>query len=924
MFKFSFVFFLTIFVSFNLFAQDPIMPQFQNETHWLDPGVILDKSNVVVGEFNGDGCDDVLILNPITNEWSAYYSNGLNGFKSAVVLSGVNQPKYQGVLVGDFNGDGVDDKIAQKKGTATDLSGGWWVNFSIRNDKGFNFNFNNPSGINQRVVANPSLTNIYGNETNFSLNLTGDFNGDGGSDLLYCPPSGVSSGSWYLISNKYVDGTTGTFNSPPRLVATGQTPRSGVFVADLNNDGFDDKITYVHSGTNAGWYLAKWDNELLKFSNEVKISSNIVMDPNKVFVKDFNGDGYADILSFKENGTEKYWQLMVNNFTTGTERFWLPWDRGPGQGWNDGVWIGDFNGDGFMDKVTLANSNDPYWRGFWVTLNSNPSPKQVCLYFETIKFHFIDDTGLLNDNWIGQVDPQKTPVIGWAPEIPTTTGYYNSQNENVLLTQMKVIKKLGVDFIATDVTNWFTPDHDWMGESGIGGLNSFYTNPKYYTSREKGIGFDTPGSKGALYTAKVLRDNSATLNLKFAFMFGAERWGPSSFAWYDSQNDPKAPTGSSWWTNWNDQDLRYNNLINYVRGEFISDANYSQIYYKHLGKPLVLEYLDMGRDLPAYNSWVSNSSASMRKRIKLNDFTQRDVISWGVTYGLVDDWNVYTNNYLSGHVNRGIDVPGQLQRKSWGWGGGAKDIDANANTPIPVNAEVMSIMPGYNKWNTTEGLQVERQNGDFYRKQWEQVLKNDPKLVTICAFNEWSEESAIEGCVGENGWKDRHGTDCYDWYLQMTQKYIYLFKYGQIPNDTYFTVNRNTSKIYYKNTVGNIVVISNFPHLRADISIPSEWLNKNGIILGPPPTLKNISKNSAYPNPFNPETTISFELFAQEKVKVIIYNIMGQEVATLFNGMLQQGKNEVRFDGSKLSSGVYFYKIIAGNHSLSQKIILLK
>jgi hypothetical protein len=87
-----------------------------------------------------------------------------------------------------------------------------------------------------------------------------------------------------------------------------------------------------------------------------------------------------------------------------------------------------------------------------------------------------------------------------------------------------------------------------------------------------------------------------------------------------------------------------------------------------------------------------------------------------------------------------------------------------------------------------------------------------------------------------------------------------------------------------------------------------------------------------YPNPFNPSTTIKFtvpnagdEYIRPLQTKLIVYDILGREVATLVNQKLQPGNHEVQFDGSKLSSGMYFYRISVGNEFNSvRKMMLVK
>jgi hypothetical protein len=79
-----------------------------------------------------------------------------------------------------------------------------------------------------------------------------------------------------------------------------------------------------------------------------------------------------------------------------------------------------------------------------------------------------------------------------------------------------------------------------------------------------------------------------------------------------------------------------------------------------------------------------------------------------------------------------------------------------------------------------------------------------------------------------------------------------------------------------------------------------------------------------YPNPFNPSTKIEFTIPATSLVTMKVFNILGQEVATLVNETLNVGTHRVRFDATNLATGVYIYKITAGNFVSTKKMLLLK
>ncbi|NMB83330.1 MAG: T9SS type A sorting domain-containing protein [Ignavibacteria bacterium] len=79
-----------------------------------------------------------------------------------------------------------------------------------------------------------------------------------------------------------------------------------------------------------------------------------------------------------------------------------------------------------------------------------------------------------------------------------------------------------------------------------------------------------------------------------------------------------------------------------------------------------------------------------------------------------------------------------------------------------------------------------------------------------------------------------------------------------------------------------------------------------------------------YPNPFNPTTTIRYQIPQDGHISIKVYDMLGREVAQLVNEVKRAGEYTVSFDGSKLSSGVYIYKLVGNNVNLSKKMILMK
>jgi len=88
------------------------------------------------------------------------------------------------------------------------------------------------------------------------------------------------------------------------------------------------------------------------------------------------------------------------------------------------------------------------------------------------------------------------------------------------------------------------------------------------------------------------------------------------------------------------------------------------------------------------------------------------------------------------------------------------------------------------------------------------------------------------------------------------------------------------------------------------------------------PTEYKLEQN--YPNPFNPTTTIRYSIPKAGSVTLKIYNLIGEEIATLVNEEKAAGNYEIEFDATQLPSGVYFYQIKAGDFSQTKKMLLLK
>jgi len=105
------------------------------------------------------------------------------------------------------------------------------------------------------------------------------------------------------------------------------------------------------------------------------------------------------------------------------------------------------------------------------------------------------------------------------------------------------------------------------------------------------------------------------------------------------------------------------------------------------------------------------------------------------------------------------------------------------------------------------------------------------------------------------------------------------------------------------------------------------WSNNGATVItlsGSTPMPTEITLNGSYPNPFNPSTTISFNIPADMHVSLVIYDINGRMITELVNGMRSANEYNVVWNANHNASGVYFVKLAAGNSVHTQKIMLVK
>jgi len=151
------------------------------------------------------------------------------------------------------------------------------------------------------------------------------------------------------------------------------------------------------------------------------------------------------------------------------------------------------------------------------------------------------------------------------------------------------------------------------------------------------------------------------------------------------------------------------------------------------------------------------------------------------------------------------------------------------------------------------------------------------------------------------------------------------YNFGGIVLDNKNSVKKINSINFALSNLANAVKLNLYDvqvDMGAPIVVPDSIVSVRELATGEIPTDYILSQN--YPNPFNPSTTIEFGLPKSEYVKLVVYDVLGRQVAELVNDNLNAGYYKVNFDASNLSSGVYFYSLKAGDFVSVKKLILMK
>ncbi len=203
-----------------------------------------------------------------------------------------------------------------------------------------------------------------------------------------------------------------------------------------------------------------------------------------------------------------------------------------------------------------------------------------------------------------------------------------------------------------------------------------------------------------------------------------------------------------------------------------------------------------------------------------------------------------------------------------------------------------------------------RDNGPITEDEIYQTFKDDDNFFAV-GIDTWNTSAA-----SVNNFKSVTGIT---YTLLLNGEQTLVDYYGNTSSYDRSVVISADGKVAYK---GNSFVNNDFEEVNE--TIEDELALATSIDDPDNEIPSQIILNQNYPNPFNPSTSISYSIPEASDISITIYNMLGVQVATIDEGLQSAGEHEVTFDATNLSSGIYIYRLNAGNASLTKRMTLVK
>ncbi len=344
------------------------------------------------------------------------------------------------------------------------------------------------------------------------------------------------------------------------------------------------------------------------------------------------------------------------------------------------------------------------------------------------------------------------------------------------------------------------------------------------------------------------------------------------------------------------------------------------------------------------------------------------VTDWGFYGGKIGDWK-----YTAGEFEGDATISGAAPNTSWSAiRGGFEPVEPTTEKALSITGKVEFVDGGFAAMNSLRfGLSYSDSAGKVLADtvgttQWSGTDAHDSGylFIPVSGSNgpaKWIgiNETGTFGAVVDNTWLDTDGTSNYvlgsnlqvpdlsvggagiyefgisvqplgDGSSEIRVKLLksdksYSWAAKTIDKHSPLATEKFNSILFALNTNATTTAM-NLTEVLVDLGAPVELPDWVVSVEAPQSSgMPNVyTLNQNYPNPFNPTTTINFALPQRSEVTLAVYDALGRKVAELASGTLNAGYHNFTFDAAGLASGIYFYKLTAGDFISVKKLMLLK
>jgi len=339
---------------------------------------------------------------------------------------------------------------------------------------------------------------------------------------------------------------------------------------------------------------------------------------------------------------------------------------------------------------------------------------------------------------------------------------------------------------------------------------------------------------------------------------------------------------------------------------------------------IVAKWNDDGPDF-SYIFKIWNSSDKLSIELSENNNFGDLCFLEGSTSVLINKWihvaTTYNSNevklYYNGIEDKSINASGNIRNS-------IADLIIGANSYGDYLIEnFYGLIDEVRIWN------LARTQSEIQADMHREISGDETGLIGYWPFNEGSGNTTFDHTIYNNSGILQNGTQWKESTAPILTRWLTLSPVSGIitsGDSSQIDININAERMAGGDYEANILIASNDPD-ENEIEVPVylHVITSIGMKDQTDDMIPNVyALYQNYPNPFNPSTTIVFTLPRPEYTTLKIYNILGAEVAALVSDKLQAGLHKYTFDGSRLASGVYYYKIRSGEFRDVKKMILLR